>query len=156
MRRQLILATLATLTAGAADAQVVATQHVEKEVAVAGGASGPQIRRIVAETVAPGEEVIYSLRFKNEDDESAENLILVMPVPGEVSYVEGSVAGAGANVSFSADGGQTYVARGRLTVVEDGVVRPAKDDEITHIRWTLSDPLPPLANGEVSYRGVLK
>ncbi len=137
-------------------AQVAATQHVEKEIAVTDATGAKKIERVAAETVAPGEEVIYSLRFENEATEPAEALVLVMPVPNEISYVEGSVSGDGAKVSFSADGGQTYVARGRLTVVEAGAERPAKSDEITHIRWTLEDALGVGDKGEVSFRGVLK
>jgi hypothetical protein len=79
-----------------------------------------------------------------------------MPVPKEVAYVEGSVSGDDTSVAFSADGGKTYVARGRLTVEEDGSSRPARGDEITHIRWTLSQPAPANGEGEVSYKAILR
>ena len=59
-------------------------------------------------------------------------------------------------IAYSADGGQTYVPRGRLTVVEEGFERPARGDEITHIRWSLVGALPAGATGEVSFRGVIR
>jgi len=115
------------------------------------------VKRVPADKVTPGETVVYSIRYKNEADAPAGDIVLVMPVPKEVAYVEGSVAAAdGANVSFSADGGATYVARGRLTVVEGGETRPARGDEITHIKWTLTAPVAPKAEGEVSYKAVLR
>jgi uncharacterized repeat protein (TIGR01451 family) len=147
---------IAMLAATSSHAQVAATQHVEKEIVVNNSNGEPKIERVDAEKVAPGEEVIYSLRFQNEAAEPAEALVLVMPVPKEISYVEGSVYGQGAKIAFSADDGQTYVARGRLTVIEAGAERPAKSDEITHIKWTLEAPLAANERGEVSFRGVLK
>ncbi len=156
MFRRIFSISALLLTVAPAYAGVIATQHVEKEVIVKDSAGTPRIERIAAETVAPGEEVIYSLRFTNDAAEPAEAIVLVMPVPDEISYVEGSVTGGDAKVAFSADGGQTYVARGRLTVVEAGRERPAKSDEITHIKWTLSAALDADESGEIAFRGVLK
>jgi len=154
--RIFISASIAALTLTSAHAEIIATQTVEKEVIVRDDAGVEKLQRIKAEKVTPGEQIIYSLRFENRSDASAETLSLVMPVPAEVIYVEGSVEGMAANVTFSADGGETYVARGRLTVEESGEARPATGDEITHIRWKLANSLAPHAEGEVSYRGVLK
>lgn len=136
-------------------AGVVATQTVEKEVVTRDASGTDRIERVTADTVAPGDEVIYTLQYKNDAPDPAENIVLVMPVPQEVSYVEGSIFGEQTVVTFSADGGQTYVARGRLTIAEDGLERNAKSNDITHIKWTLSDSLPANAQGEVSYRAVL-
>lgn len=139
-----------------AQAGIVAQQIVEKEVVTKSADGSVSITRTVPETVIPGEEVIYSLKFANDSEEAAEAVVLVMPVPDEVSYIEGSVDGEGASVTFSADGGQTYVARGRLTVAEGGAARPARSDEITHIKWTLSAALGADEKGNVSYRAILK
>lgn len=156
MRRALFAATVLSLAVSAAEAKVVATQSVEKEVVVVDDKGVEKIVRKTADRVKPGETVVYTLNFRNEDSAPAESMVLVMPVPKEVVYVEGSVAGAPASVTFSADGGQTYVGRGRLTVTEGGVVRPASNGDITHIKWTLAGAIAPNANGKVSFRGVLK
>lgn len=144
------------LAAGAANAAITATQHAEQEIVTRGPSGEETISRVPADKVVPGEEVIYLLRFANDAEEAAEAVVLVMPVPGEVAFVEGSVLGEDANVTFSADGGQTYVARGRLTVAEGGIERPARSNEITHIKWSLSKPLAPRQTGEISFRAVLK
>lgn len=147
---------LALLAAPPATAAMSARQIVEKEVVVRAANGTETTKRLPADKVAPGETVVYSIRYLNNSAEPASDIVLVMPVPKEVAYVEGSVSGADASVSFSADGGTTYVARGRLTVVESGRPRPARGDEITHIRWTLDGPVPPKAEGAVSYKGILK
>jgi uncharacterized repeat protein (TIGR01451 family) len=156
MRRTLIVSAALSLAALGAEAKVVATQIVEKEVVVVDEKGVKKTARAKADLVKPGETVVYTLNYKNEDAAPAQNMILVMPVPKEVVYVEGSVTGAPATVTFSADGGETYVARGRLTVTEKGVARPATNGDITHVKWTLAGPVAPNGRGEVSFRGVLK
>jgi len=156
MFRILISSVLLSAAATTANAGIVAEQIVEKETVVRDAHGADSIQRVIADKVAPGEQVIYSLRFTNDGDEPAEGVVLVMPAPAEISYVEGSVSGANARVTFSADNGASYVARGRLTIAEDGAERPARGNEITHIKWTLNDPLAPGAKGQVSFRGVLQ
>ena len=150
------MACLTSLIVSTAHAEVVATQIVEKEIVQTGANGAINVARVSAEKVSPGEEVIYTLNFENRDDRAAEDIVLVMPVPAEIIYLEGSIVGDGATASFSADGGQTYLNRGRLTVIENGAVRPARGNEITHIKWTLTQALAPRATGVVSYRGILK
>ncbi|MEQ1930609.1 MAG: hypothetical protein ABL957_08765 [Parvularculaceae bacterium] len=156
MRFFIVLAASTLLAATTAEASMVATQTVEKEVVVIDKDGKEKVLRKKAERVKPGESVIYTLKYKNEEQKAAEGLILVMPIPRDVTYVEGSVAGALSNVTFSADGGQTYVARGRLTVTQDGEERAATNGDITHVKWSLSGAVPPKGAGEVSFRGVLK
>jgi uncharacterized repeat protein (TIGR01451 family) len=139
-----------------AQANMAATQVVEKEVIVVDKNGAEKIVRKPAVRVKPGEQVIYTLKFNNAEAKAAEGVVLVMPVPRDVTYVEGSITGASANVTFSADGGETYVARGRLTVTQNGEARAATNGDITHIKWTLGVPVAPKGAGEVSFRGVLK
>ncbi len=157
MRKVFAFLAAAPLMLAAAEASMSARQVVEKETVVVGENGEQAVKRLPADKVTPGETVVYSIRYKNEGAAPAGDIVLVMPVPKEVAYVEGSVAdGGAASVAFSADGGATYVARGRLTVVEGGEPRPARGDEITHIKWMLTTPVGPKAEGEVSYKGVLR
>ena len=138
------------------NAEIIAIQSVEIDVAVRLPDGEEKLERVEAENVKPGEEVIYNLRYTNEDDESAEAVTFIMPVPVEVSYVENSAAGDNATVTFSADGGQTFVARGRLTIVENDIKRLANESEITHIKWKLMSSVPAETSGEASFRAVVK
>lgn len=148
---------VAALALAPAYASMTARQVVEKEVVTVAADGTETVRRVPADKVTPGETVVYSIKYKNDGAGPAADIVLVMPVPKEVAYVEGSVDGGNsASVSFSADGGETYVARGRLTIVEGGEARPARGDEITHIKWTLAAPVAAKAEGEVSYKAVLR
>ncbi len=157
MKRLTFLAlALAQIAAGPAYAAMMAQQIVEKEVIVRSANGEETVKRQSADKVTPGETIIYSIKYKNDSADPANDIVLVMPVPKEVAYVEGSVSGDDTSVAFSADGGKTYVARGRLTVEEGGESRPARGDEITHIRWTLSAAVPPKGEGEVAYKAILR
>lgn len=153
--RTAIVSVLAAFAAAPAAAEIVARQIVEQEIASVGADGREVLVRAPAEKVAPGEEVIYSLSYENRRDSPAENVVLVMPAPKEIAFVEGSATGEEASLAFSADGGETFVARGRLTVREDGMERPAQSVDITHVRWTISR-IEPGAVGVVSYRGVVR
>lgn len=155
MRRTLALA-VALLWTGPAFADLVAAQRVEKEVLVRAADGTEKIERRPADRVKPGQQVIYTLSYENPSSSPAGDVVLIMPVPRETTYVEGSVTGPGASVTFSADGGETYVARGRLVVTEDGRERAATNGDITHVKWTLAGALAPKGRGEVSFRGIVK
>ena len=144
------------LSASPALAEVVAEQAVEQEIVKKAADGSVKLERVAATVVAPGDEVIYSIRFNNNGAEPAGDIVMVMPVPEEITYVEGSAAGRPSKITFSADGGNTYLTRGRLTVKEEGVERAATGAEITHIKWTIDEPLAPEARAEVFYRGVVK
>ena len=157
MRKLLALLAAAPLALAPAFASMTARQTVEKEIVTVAADGRETVKRLPADKVTPGETVVYAIKYRNDGAAPAADIVLVMPVPKEVAYVEGSVAGEEtASVSFSADGGETYVARGRLTVVEGGEARPARGDEITHIKWTLTAPVAAKAEGEVSYKAVLR
>ena len=152
----ILIAAIVAASASPAFAAMTARQTVEKEIVIRSEDGREVVRRVAADKVTPGETIIYSINYRNEDSSAADDIVLVMPVPKEVSFIEGSVTGGDAIVDFSADGGKTYVARGRLTVVEAGAARPARGDEITHIRWTLSTPVAAKDSGTVSYKAVLR
>ena len=106
-----------------------------------------------ATEVEPGERVRYSLAYANEGADQAENVSLVMPVPTAVTYVEGSALGT---VEFSADNGRTYAARESLMIGSGEYARLAVSEEITHIKWAISDPIAPAETGTISFEAVLK
>lgn len=109
-----------------------------------------------ATDVEPGEQVRYTLSFANEAPEAAENVALVMPVPSEVSYIEGSAQGPEGALLFSADAGQTFATRDALQVSDGDAMRVATATEITHIKWQISAPVAPTETGAVRFSAVLK
>ena len=137
-------------------AQVTAVQSIEREVTEIAPDGERVTKRIEADIVEPGETLFYTLKYANGGQEAAEDIVLVMNVPPEVTYVEGSALADRATVTFSADGGRTYMPRGRLTVAESGGVRAATGDDITNVKFNLGEPLPAGAEGVVTFKAILK
>jgi len=158
MRRLTIAFIAATsLTTSITASALTAKQSVEKEIVVQMPDGTQSITREPAELVVPGERVVYTLSYTNDDAAPATDLVLTMPVPSEIKYMDGSADVDGAKVVYSADGGQTFSLRTALRVVgDDGNSRTAISGDITHIRWTVAGPLAVGETGELSYKGVLK
>ena len=146
----------AALTAVPANA-LEAEQRVLKEVVVQ-QADGTEKRSYVdADLVTPGTTVVYALIFRNDQPEPAEDIVLVMPVPAEVAYIEGSATNRLAMADFSSDGGSTFMSRNRLNVKDsDGTIRIAGPEDITHVRWSVAKAIMPGETGQLWFRGVLK
>lgn len=106
--------------------------------------------------VIPGTVVIYTNTFTNNGAEPASDLIVTNPVPENMVYVAGSALGENAEITFSADGGNSFAPEDQLQVTEaDGTQRPAAPKEITHVRWQVLKPLPPAGSGQVEFRARL-
>ncbi len=128
---------------------------VQKE-AVTVDASGREVRELVpADTVVPGDFVVYTITFENTSVEVADNVTITNPVPENLTYQANSAFGPGAEILFSVDGGSEYGAPAELFVTENGVRRAATSEDFTHIRWILRQELEPGAQGIASFRARL-
>ena len=149
------LSATAVMVGGAsAHAQVTAEQVVLAETVTIDAEGREQVTTAPAQKVVPGDRLAYVLRYANEGDAPASDLVMVMPVPAKVALVPGSETGDAPE--HSADGGATYGAPGTLTVTDADGERPAAPSDITHIRWRLAGNLAPGATGEVGYRATLR
>lgn len=103
--------------------------------------------------VVPGDSLVFVLTYENTGTEPAENFVVTNPMPDAVAFVEAIDAGA----VFSVDGGTTFGALADLRVAsEGGVERDAQAVDVTHIRWTLTEPIPAGASGQLRFRGVVR
>jgi hypothetical protein len=101
-------------------------------------AKQPGGRMQPADRLVPGDEVVYTLEIRNTTATSRPPPTVDYPVPEHVRYIADSAVGAGAEVTFSVDGGRTYARPENLFVTgADGRKRPATADDYTHIRWQL-------------------
>ena len=152
----LTLATLAAFAATPASA-MEANQTIEREVSVTQPDGSVLIAREPADLVKPGDALVYTLDFVNTEAEAVTGINMAMPVPAEVRFVEAIDALADSTVSYSADGGQTYGDMAALQVsAEDGTLRPASADDITHVRWTIDRAIEVGEQGMVAFRGQLR
>ncbi len=98
-------------------------------------------------TQLPGTDLTYTIDFTNAGSEDAIAATVVDSLPAEVQFKVGSVitalpAGVGVTLEYSNDGGSTWT----YTPVVLGCGAPAGYDAcVTHIRWTLTDPLSEVA-----------
>ena len=136
---------------------LTASQSVQREV-IKHNADGTQtIILEKADMVTPGDKVVYSLNYHNAEAKPAEHVILVMPVPTQVKYLEGTAENENVRTDYSVDGGQSYSRRANLTVHrEDGTSRAAIAEDITHIRWNMEQAIAPGASGRLAFTARLK
>lgn len=152
----LALAIVGTSSLSAVADGLTAEQVVER-VTVTVDENGNEVRTYaLAEEVAPGDEVRYSLAYTNSGDAAADAVSLVMPVPSAVTYIETSATGRADELTFSSDGGKTFATRAALKTSGEDQERFATSADITHIKWAFSNPIAPAASGTVSFSAVLK
>ena len=148
---------MATTTWAFAQGHIKLTSVAEVEQQVFNEEGKKEVKRMPAEKVVPGSEVIFTSDYENVSRETAEKAVITNPVPEHMVYVDESARGTGARITFSVDNGRTYDIPARLFVLDAaGRKSPARPGDITHIRWTLEAPLPPGARGAVSFRAVLE
>lgn len=144
-------------TASAQDQGYLSVQTVvQKEQASINEAGEAKTELVAADTVTPGEKVVYTITFRNIGDEPADNVIITNPISGDLLYIDGSAFGPGTDIQFSIDGGQTFAHASELTVTEDGVTRSAGAADFTHIRWVMQQELAVGAQGIARFSAVLE
>lgn len=136
---------------------LTASQVVEKEIVVINADGSETTRRAPAETVVPGERIVYTLNYTNDKSEAASDLVLTMPVPDVVKFIEGSAENKMSVVTYSTDGGQSFAPRQSLMVqTDDGNWVPAGSEDLTHVRWRVAGPVQAGQTGQLAFKGVLK
>jgi len=135
---------------------LIAEQSVMKVVEVTSPEGEVETELVSADVVAPGETVQYGLTYLNEGVEPVEDMVLTMPVPDSLRYVETSAEAPGTQVSYSVDGGISFAPRGELKIEVDGAKVPATASDITHIRWTFVEPVGNGEDGSVSFQAILR
>lgn len=118
------------------------------------------IRRAPAKEIASGQTIIYTLSCRNSGSQAATGVKVNDPLPKEVVYLVGSAFGAGADVTFSIDGGKTYKKPTLLSYKikkADGSVeeRLASPEEYTNIQWQIAT-IPAGATINVGFRAGVR
>ncbi len=131
------------------------TTTVQKEEVTIDEAGKRSTQLVEAAKVVPGDEVIYTVTFANIGDQPAENVVITNPLPEQLTYVDGSAFGPGAEIVFSVDGGKTFAKAGELTVNDTGVPRSATVKDFTHIRWVMVGEIPAGSQGMSQFRARL-
>jgi len=100
-------------------------------------------RKVAASKIDAGDVVFYTMSYVNSGDEAATSAVLDDPIPQGTVYLPGSAFGAGAEITFSIDGGKSF-KKPSLLIYEvkspNGSMekRAASPEEYTHIRWVIN------------------
>lgn len=136
---------------------LTAKQTVEKEIVTVSADGTQTVRLEPAALVVPGETVVYTVDFVNDSAEPATDLVLAMPIPSDVRYLEGTAEREGATLLFSSDGGATFQPRDAMEIpAVGGGSRNARAEDLTHIQWTIAGPVPVGAADKVRFKARLK
>lgn len=156
-RFSILTISAAILTMGASAGALTATQKVEKEITVQQSDGTSETQLVSAAEVTPGEKIVYTVAFTNDSAEPATDIVLAMPVPVDVRFLEGTADKDGAIVQYSVDGGETFAERSALVLpAVGGGTRAASSDNITHIQWRIAGPVPVGASDKISFKARLK
>jgi uncharacterized repeat protein (TIGR01451 family) len=131
---------------------------VQKIVETVDATTGETTTELVpVDTALPGDEVVYTVTFKNLGASTADNIQITNPIPQQMRYVEGTAFGPGTSVVYSIDGGASYAAANQLRITQaDGEERPAEPADYTHIRWALNAPLEAGEHSFARFRAVVR
>lgn len=133
------------------DVRVTAEVRVEQ-----GGARRPRHEYVPAERLDEGQEICYTVYVRNTDKAPAAGVAVVRPIPANTRYVADSAAGAGAQITFSTDGGKTFATPDELRKAVGAQDPRASPQRYTHIRWEWRKPLPGGAVALARFRAVFK
>ncbi len=100
-------------------------------------------RKVAATRIDPGDVIFYTLNYINSGNEAATNAIMDDPIPEGTVYLPGSAFGAGAEITFSIDGGKTFKKPSLLKYeakLPNGKTekRVASPEQYTNIRWVIN------------------
>lgn len=143
-RFQILLRVAIGIVAGVlfnfAAAESVPEVRIVPELRIEEGPSQkPAYRYVPAVKVAEGQEIYYTIYVRNNGKQPLQDYVLMLPMPQNTRYVAGTAAGAGADITFSADGGQTFARPEQLRV--EGPGNRIAPVSYTHIRWQWPYPL---------------
>jgi uncharacterized repeat protein (TIGR01451 family) len=147
-----LFALLAPAAASAAD-NVSLSSKVLVERVKPGADGKPVTVREEPGVVTPGDKLVVVLSYRNRGAAPATGFTLTNPIPASVAFTGTDDSTA----SVSVDGGKSWGALASLKVVAaDGSSRPAAAADVTHIRWSFSQPITAGSGGELSFRAVVE
>jgi uncharacterized repeat protein (TIGR01451 family) len=131
--------------------QLTSQVFVERIVADASGRKTVMLDQ--PSLVTPGDKLVFVLRYRNAGPKPSDNFVVTNPMPSAVAFQDAP----GSTPSVSVDGGKNWGLLAELTIAgQDGRLRPARADDVTHVRWKLAEPLGVGAGGKLTFRGIVR
>ena len=142
-------------TLALAKPEIVVTMEAKKEITIVHEDGTKEVKIVPAETISPGEVIIYEVKYENRGNESANDVVIDNPVPSGTAYIPESASGQNSDLSFSIDGGKSYKKPSLLSYTitnQDGTSekRLATPERYTNIRWKIKE-IAKGENGKINY-----
>ncbi len=103
--------------------------------------------------VVPGDRLVFVISYRNNGAQAASDFVVTNPMPSAVAYQSSDDATA----RVSIDGGRNWGALSGLLVANpDGTSRPARPEDVTHVRWAFTQPIASGQAGRLMYRGIVR
>lgn len=151
--RIFLLTLLALMAAPAAASPVALSNNVFVERITTDPQGNRRVTLEEPRVVAPGDRLVFVLNYRNASGKPAEKFVVTNPMPAAVQFAEQGDGSA----QLSVDGGKSWGNLGSLRVpTGDGGMRPARAEDVTHIRWAFNAPIPAGAGGKLMFRGIVK
>jgi uncharacterized repeat protein (TIGR01451 family) len=130
---------------------VVSEMFVERTVAQPGGKL--KVVLVKQKSGPPGTKLVFTHSYRNGGKAPAANFAMTNPIPSGVEYIGSDDAIA----VVSVDGGKSFgpLAAAKIRAA-DGVLRAARPEDVTHVRWALKAPIPVGGTGKFSFKGTVK
>ncbi len=145
---------------GAKDPELALSVEVKEEVSIPDEQGNVKVIHREVEMADPGDVLVYTLTYKNVGKASVRDAVVNDAVPEGTILLPGSVQGDKTTVTFSVDGGKSYVSfPARLQVAAAGggpVEKPAPPEAYTHIRWAAKSPMAPGESRTVSFKVIVR
>ena len=139
-----------SLALAAGEIAVVSEMFVETTTVEAGK---PKTTLVKQNSGPPGTRLVFTHSYRNTSKAPVANFGMTNPIPAGIDYAGSDDASA----SVSVDGGKTWGALVALKVRGPAnTLRPARFDDVTHVRWALKAPIPVGGSGRLSFRGTVK
>jgi uncharacterized repeat protein (TIGR01451 family) len=153
-----ILALLAlTASLALAEGKISLVMEATEEVEKINQEGKKETQYIKPDSIIPGDVVLYTIHYHNQNDKPAEAVFISNPIPENMQYLNEITPFSDTVTTFSIDGGKTFDTPDKLFITMiDGSKRLATTSDYTHIKWLFNNPLPPDSKGAVGYRARLK
>lgn len=104
--------------------------------------------------VGPGDRVVILLAYRNTGAQPLGDVALADPLPPSIAF-RGAHAGS-PDPEVSVDGRSFGPLPALVVRLPGGGTRPARPMDVTAVRWRLTTPLAPGAQGELAFEGTVR
>lgn len=131
---------------------VVLASHLFVEQLSTDANGKPRRTLVPVKRIERGDRLIVVLRYRNAGPTPVDGVAVTNPVPSALRIDMTNPA-----MQVSIDHGQSWGRLDRLSVATGlGGTRRATADDVTHVRWSVPHALRPGAQGQISYRAIVR